>query len=125
MTNDTTVHTVCDFVAVVTWNRGRSRGPGRTGEAAKREERGVKTEMNNMFNLMQGDCLELMKGIPAGSVDAIITDPPYNISRDNNFHTMGRAGIDFGDWEKLKSSAISTKIRNYWRKNNENHSGHE
>ena len=26
---------------------------------------------------MQGDCLELMKQIPDGSVDAIITDPPY------------------------------------------------
>lgn len=32
--------------------------------------------------------------------DAIITDPPYNISRDNNFNTMGRAGIDFGEWDK-------------------------
>ena len=28
-------------------------------------------------NLMQGDCLELMKSIPDGSIDAIITDPPY------------------------------------------------
>jgi len=26
---------------------------------------------------MQGDCLELMKSIPDGSIDAIITDPPY------------------------------------------------
>lgn len=52
------------------------------------------------MNLLQGDCLELMKDIPDGSVDAIITDPPYNISRDNNFHTMGRAGIDFGEWDK-------------------------
>jgi hypothetical protein len=31
------------------------------------------------FQLMQGDCLELMKGIPAGSVDAVITDPPYGV----------------------------------------------
>ena len=55
--------------------------------------------MSNI-DLRHGDCLELMKGIPDGSVDAIITDPPYNISRDNNFHTMGRAGIDFGEWDK-------------------------
>jgi DNA modification methylase len=27
--------------------------------------------------LMQGDCLERMKEIPDGSIDAIITDPPY------------------------------------------------
>ena len=30
-----------------------------------------------MIKLLQGDCLELMKGIPNGSVDLILTDPPY------------------------------------------------
>lgn len=50
--------------------------------------------------LMQGDCLERMKGIPSGSVDSLLTDPPYNIAQKNNFHTMGRAGIDFGEWDK-------------------------
>ena len=50
--------------------------------------------------LMMGDCLDRMKEIPAGSVDLVLTDPPYNIARDNNFNTMGRAGIDFGEWDK-------------------------
>ena len=30
-----------------------------------------------MIDLQQGDCLELMKGIPDGSIDMILTDPPY------------------------------------------------
>ena len=30
-----------------------------------------------LINLMQGDCLELMKTIPDGSVDMVLTDPPY------------------------------------------------
>ena len=30
-----------------------------------------------MIELIQGDCLEVMKSIPDGSIDAIITDPPY------------------------------------------------
>ena len=30
-----------------------------------------------MIDLRLGDCLEVMKTIPDGSVDAIITDPPY------------------------------------------------
>ena len=30
-----------------------------------------------MMDLRKGDCLEIMKGIPDGSIDAIITDPPY------------------------------------------------
>lgn len=55
-----------------------------------------------MINLYKGDCLEVMDRLIADGVkaDAIITDPPYNIARENNFHTMGRAGIDFGEWDK-------------------------
>ena len=52
------------------------------------------------MKLIHGDCLEEMKNILDGSVNMILTDPPYNIARDNNFHTMGRAGIDFGEWDK-------------------------
>lgn len=33
-----------------------------------------------MIQLMQGDCLELMKDIPDGSVDMVLTDPPYMIN---------------------------------------------
>ena len=53
-----------------------------------------------MIELILGDCLEKMKDIPDGSIDLVLTDPPYNISRDNNFHTIGRQGIDFGEWDK-------------------------
>lgn len=36
-------------------------------------------------------------------VNHIITDPPYNISKENNFSTMKsakRQGVDFGEWDK-------------------------
>ena len=36
-------------------------------------------------------------------VDHVITDPPYNISKANNFATMSNAkrqGVDFGEWDK-------------------------
>ena len=29
--------------------------------------------------LYHGDCLEVLKGIPSGSVDAVVTDPPYGV----------------------------------------------
>ena len=53
-----------------------------------------------MINLIKGDCLDKMKEIKSGSVDLVLTDPPYNIARENNFNTMGRAGLDFGEWDK-------------------------
>ena len=36
-----------------------------------------------MFKLWQGDCLELMKGIPNGSIDCIITDLPYGLTQNS------------------------------------------
>ena len=30
-----------------------------------------------MMQLLHGDCLELMKSIPDGSVDMVLCDPPY------------------------------------------------
>lgn len=35
--------------------------------------------MDNSYRLIQGDCLEVMKDIPDGSIDLIVTDPPYKI----------------------------------------------
>ena len=34
-----------------------------------------------MVKLLQGDCLELMKGIPDGSVDMVLCDLPYGTTR--------------------------------------------
>ena len=55
--------------------------------------------INNIYN---SDCKKLIDKMIKSSiiVDAIITDPPYNISRKNNFKTIGRRGIDFGEWDK-------------------------
>lgn len=51
-----------------------------------------------MFTAL-GDAYELLPEMPVA--DLILTDPPYNISRDNNFNTMSdRQGLDFGEWDK-------------------------
>lgn len=56
-------------------------------------------EINQNIKLYNCESLKFMKNFE-GVVDAVITDPPYNISKDNNFKTMGRTGIDFGEWDK-------------------------
>ena len=49
-------------------------------------------------NLMKGDCLELMKSIPDGSVDMILTDPPYGTTA-----CKWDSVIDLDSmWEELK-----------------------
>ena len=39
--------------------------------------------MEQAYHLLQGDCLELMKGIPDGSVDMILCDLPYGNTRNS------------------------------------------
>lgn len=48
-------------------------------------------------DLFQGDCLDLIKDIPDGSVDCIITDPPYMSTMQHN-----GAMTDFSDTAILK-----------------------
>jgi len=48
--------------------------------------------------IYHGNALQLLKHLPPNSIDLLLTDPPYNTSKANNFHTMGRTGINFS-WD--------------------------
>lgn len=37
--------------------------------------------MTTTFNLLLGDCLERLKELPDNSIDSIVTDPPYGLSK--------------------------------------------
>ena len=52
------------------------------------------------MELINGNILEAFSEIPDNSVDLVLTDPPYNVSQKNNFETMNRQSIDFGEWDK-------------------------
>lgn len=54
-------------------------------------------------DLRQGDCLELMKSIPDGSIDLIITSPPYNLG--NTHHTGNKRFKPYGEYnDNMKES---------------------
>lgn len=48
----------------------------------------------DMIDLRQGDCLELMMSIPDGSVDLILTDPPYGTIK----------GMELKGWDASKTA---------------------
>lgn len=52
--------------------------------------------------LMFGDCLERMKEIPDGSIDCVVTDPPYRITSRGSSGSMGGYWIN----EKTKKGKI-------------------
>ncbi len=49
-----------------------------------------------------GDFYVQVKNVPDGSIDLIITDPPFNIATDREFNLEGRnnRSQDFGEWDK-------------------------
>jgi len=64
----------------------------------------MKKENNEKFEIYLGDSYKIIEDfIREGKVvNHIITDPPYNISKENNFSTLKnpRKGVDFGEWDK-------------------------
>ncbi|AER19492.1 DNA methylase [Streptococcus phage phiD12] len=76
------------------------------------------------IELINDDCSNAMKNINSGSVDLILTDPPYNLgvfmkNRDTNLHKMrdnffGAAGWDdmeYDDWIESMDSFFNESSR--------------
>lgn len=76
------------------------------------------------MKLINGDCLELLKGIDEGSVDLIVTDPPYNLGlfaksraanlqnmRDNFFVAAGWDNVGYDEWKELMNSFFKEAAR--------------
>lgn len=60
----------------------------------------IESEQCQLYN---ADSFQIINNLKSNNikVNAIITDPPYNISKKNNFHTLygNRKGINFGNWD--------------------------
>ena len=52
---------------------------------SRKEVNKIQGGNSTMVKLINGNAIDFMKTLEDESIDAIITDPPYCISRDNNF----------------------------------------
>lgn len=59
--------------------------------------------MADDYTLIRGDCFDHLGAVPDGSVDLILTDPPYNIAKysTGNIPLPGRSALnnDIGEWD--------------------------
>lgn len=62
-----------------------------------------------MINLTNESCFDLLPRIEKNSVDLVLIDPPYEVSRDTNFQSgeatgrdtdRFRVSMDFGEWDQ-------------------------
>ena len=80
------------------------------------------------IELYEGDCIEIMKSMPDNSVDCIITDPPYNVSKEGsnitriykhyNWQRQVDIKQDFGEWTDVgKPKKTFLILRNFGLQN--------
>jgi DNA modification methylase len=58
------------------------------------------------IELIQGDCLEKMKDIPDGSIDMVLTSPPYDNLRDYKGYTFDFEGIAMELYRVVKDGGV-------------------
>ena len=79
----------------------------------------TKTEQGQTLPLNQildGDCIERMNALPAGSVDLIFADPPYNLQLKGDLHRPDNSLVDAVDdhWDQFASFAAYDKFTRDW-----------
>lgn len=86
----------------------------RTAPVAATEE----TQRLPIDSILMGDCIDHMNAMPAGSVDLIFADPPYNLQLDQGLTRPDQSKVDAvdDDWDKFNSFAHYDKFTRAWLK---------
>jgi len=65
-----------------------------------------------------GDCIEQMNALPAGSVDLVFADPPYNLQLEQPLTRPDQSHVDAvdDDWDKFESFAHYDAFTRAWLK---------
>lgn len=66
--------------------------------------------------IIAGDCIEVMNGLPEGSVDLIFADPPYNLQLKGALHRPDNSAVDAvtDDWDQFSSFAAYDRFTRDW-----------
>jgi modification methylase len=66
--------------------------------------------------ILRGDCIELMRSLPAGSVDMIFADPPYNLQLGGDLTRPDNSKVDAvdDDWDKFSDFAAYDRFTRDW-----------
>jgi modification methylase len=69
-------------------------------------------------NIIQGDCLDIMRAMPDKSVDMVFADPPYNLQLAGDLHRPDNSRVDGVDdaWDQFESFAAYDAFSNAWMK---------
>ena len=68
--------------------------------------------------IIDGDCIEEMNRLPAGSIDLIFADPPYNLQLKGDLHRPDNSRVDAVDdaWDQFASFRAYDEFTRGWLK---------
>jgi predicted RNA methylase len=63
--------------------------------------------------LYRGDCLDVLRALPAGSVGAVVTDPPYGVKlkKRTTKHTVRKASTNYQDTPEFVVSEVIPRVK--------------
>ncbi|WP_040849870.1 DNA-methyltransferase, partial [Nitrospirillum viridazoti] len=66
--------------------------------------------------ILVGDCVSLMQGLPAGSVDMVFADPPYNLQLSGDLMRPNHTRVDGVDeeWDRFADFATYDRFTRDW-----------
>ena len=72
--------------------------------------------MTPVDTIIQGDCLEVLKGLPDKCVDLVFADPPYNLQLEGALHRPDNSKVDAVDdhWDQFDSFAAYDAFTKAW-----------
>ena len=75
-----------------------------------------KQQAPKVNQITKGDCIEVLKATPAGSVDMIFADPPYNLQLGGDLHRPNHTKVDACDdhWDQFDSYKIYDDFCREW-----------
>lgn len=68
--------------------------------------------------ILQGDCIDIMNGLPEKSVDLIFADPPYNLQLGGDLRRPDNSEVDgvTDEWDQFESFRAYDKFTTDWLK---------
>ena len=84
---------------------------------ATKDKTGVRSALP-LNEILAGDCIDVMNGLPENSVDLVFADPPYNLQLKGALHRPDNSMVDAvdDDWDQFSSFAAYDKFSRAWLK---------
>jgi DNA modification methylase len=83
--------------------------------SAKKGEKNTPTELP-LNHILLGDCIEVLRSLPAESVDVVFADPPYNLQLNKTLERPNRTVVDGVNhqWDRFESFQTYDAFTREW-----------